>query len=75
MHEKDDLERFILNSYRCPTYYISESTSTQMPVLPARERELLQLGSPLIQKLKEAITEAILQFHRQPEVLHIISET
>ena len=46
-----------------------------MPVLPARERELLQLGSPLIQKLEEAITKAILQFHCQPDVLQIISET
>ena len=55
--------------------YIPESTSTQMAVLPARERELLQLGSPLIQKLEEAITKAILQFHSQPDVLQIISET
>ena len=51
--------------------YIPESTSTQMAVLPARERELLQLGSPLIQKLKEAITETILQFHRQPGGLQL----
>ena len=55
-----------------PTSHIPNLSGTYYKAaLPARKGKLFQLCPPQIKKLKETITQAILQLHRQPDVLQL----